>query len=146
LPTLPDGFGTRRIVLILIVLILLAGNWFCSEWKGISLQKEQATEIKVQIVGARKKLEKLLEKVEKHGEEARKKMEEPNSVEKVSAAAWAEEAQAKKEYDDACSQVGWYQNLFDQRKVVLRTKAWASEPVGFFHGACLSPAWPPVSI
>lgn len=114
----------KLIVMMLIVLMLLAANWFRSEWDGISMQIKQASKIEDQIDGARKSLTLLLGKAEEFGADARKKMEELNTKEKVTTALWADAADAKKKYDDASARVGWWQKAFDHEKVKRKGEAW----------------------
>ena len=116
----------KLIVLMLIVLMLLAGNWFRSEWNGISIQLKQAAEIEDQIERARNELEELNKKAKEFGADAREKIEELNSAEKITAAAWDEANEAKNQYDSASNQVGWYQKAFDQEKVKQMGAAWAN--------------------
>ena len=113
----------KLIVLVLIVAMLLAGNWFRSEWRGISLQLKQAGQIEDQIEDARTELALLKKNTETFGADARKRMEELNSKEKFTAALWAEAANAKKKYEDASKQVGWWQMAFDQDKVQRKVMA-----------------------
>lgn len=114
----------KMILLILIVLLLLVANWFRSEWKEISAQLNQASELDAQIKRAKSELKELAKQSAEFGEEAQKEFEKLNSAEKVTAAAWAEAKQAKEDYDAASTKVGWYQNLFDHEKVETKGKAW----------------------
>lgn len=114
----------KMILLILIVLMLLVANWFRSEWKEISAQLNQASELDAQIKRTKLELNELAKQSAGFGEEAQKEFEKLNSAEKVTAAAWAEAMQAKEDYDAASSKVGWYQNLFDHEKVETKGKAW----------------------
>lgn len=115
----------KLIVLMLIVLMLLAGNWFRSEWNGISMQLKQAAEIENQIKRARSELKELSKKAEEFGEEAKKKMEELDSAEEITSAAWKESHKAESDYDYWCGRVGYWEKIPFTSKENLRRQALA---------------------
>lgn len=116
----------KLIVLILIIFMLLAANWFRHEWKIISDQIKQASEIQDRIERAEKELDDLRKKANEFGEDARKKMEELNSAEEITAALLVETQDARKEYDYWRQRVGWWewQPWVSKDKVKKKAAAW----------------------
>ncbi len=115
----------KLVLLMLVILLLLAANWFNSEWQAISTGLKHASTLDDQIESAKRSLEKLRMQSAAFGEEARGQIEKINSQEKLTAVLWDEAALAKAQYDAASRQVGWYQNLFDREKLRKKAKAWA---------------------
>jgi hypothetical protein len=122
---------TRRVwnyivILILIVAILLAANWFRNEWKEISIQLKLASLLDDQIEDRQDEIKELRNQSEKLGAEARKQMEELNSSQKITSKLWSEARQAESKHNDAINELNdWVPNFLQGEKVARRDLAWA---------------------